>query len=84
MLIKVSLRDKSADYFELNEHNGPVFRIDLSVNGLLASSSGDGTLKIWNLDEKKVIKTFSGLEKAKSYQATNIFGIKISSLLQNE
>lgn len=77
MLIKVVPKDKSSEFFELTGHEGPVFRIDLSTNGLLASSSGDGTLKIWDLDERKVVKTFSDLEKAKSYQATNIFGMMI-------
>lgn len=73
MTIKVNRRDP-AESFELTEHSGPVLRIDLSANGLLASSSGDGTIKIWNLDEKKCIKTISGFDKIKSYQVTQVFG----------
>lgn len=74
MFIKVVPRDKSSEFFELTGHAGPVLRIDLSTDGLLASSSGDGTLKVWDLNERKVVKTISDLEKAKSYQATNVFG----------
>lgn len=74
MTIKVNPRDKSIEPFELNEHDGPVLRLDLSVNGLLASSSGDGTLKIWNLDERKVIKTFTDLPKINSHLLTNQYG----------
>lgn len=76
MTIKVKPRDESSEPFELNEHSGPVLRIDLNKNGLLASSSGDGTIKIWNLDEKKCIKTISGFDKIKSYQITQSFGMK--------
>lgn len=74
MTIKVTPRDNTAGTFEFTEHTGPVLRIDLSVNGLLASSSGDGTIKIWNLDERKCIKTISGFDKIKSYQVTQVFG----------
>lgn len=77
MTIKVVPRDKSAEFFELIEHEGPVLRIDLSVQGLLASASGDGTIKIWNLEERKVIKTITGLDKIKSYQMTNQYGKQI-------
>lgn len=74
MTIKVTPRDKSIEAFDFSEHTGPVLRIDLSVNDLLASSSGDGTIKIWNLEEKKCIKTISGFDKIKSYQVTHVFG----------
>lgn len=72
--IKVTLRDDPTQSFELMEHTGPVLRIDLSVNGLLASSSGDGTIKIWDLMEKKCIKTLPGFGKIKSYQETEVYG----------
>lgn len=74
MTIKVTPQDKSIDPFEFSEHTGPVLRIDLSKNDLLASSSGDGTIKIWDLKEKKCIKTISGFDKIKSYQVTQVFG----------
>lgn len=74
MTIKVTPRDKSVDLFEFTEHTGPVLRIDLSTNDLLASSSGDGTIKIWDLKEKKCIKTILGFDKIKSYQVTQVFG----------
>lgn len=77
MTIKVVPRDKSTECFEFAEHEGPVLRIDLSRNGLLASSSGDGTIKIWNLDGRKVVKTLTGFDKVKSYEANEVFGKSI-------
>lgn len=76
MTIKVEPRDKSSEFFELCEHEGPVLRIDLSQKDLLASSSGDGTIQIWNLIEKTLIKTLSGFDKVKSHQITDEFGEK--------
>lgn len=84
MTIKVTPKDKSIEPFELNEHSGPVLRIDLSANGLLASSSGDGTIKIWNLDEQKCIKTIAGFDKIKSYQETEVFGRNFCMIRWNE
>lgn len=75
MTIKITPRDTSIEAFELTEHTGPVLRIDLSSNGLLASSAGDGTIKIWNLGEKKCIKTIDGFDKIKSYQITQVYGM---------
>lgn len=80
MIIKVTPRDSPEQTFDLTEHTGPVLRIDLSVNGLLASSSGDGTMKIWDLAEKKCIKTLSGFSKIKSYQETEVYGELSTSL----
>lgn len=74
MTIKVVPKDKSCEFFELTEHEGPVLRIDVSVDGLLASSSGDGTIKVWSLDDRKVVKTISGFNKIKSYQDSDRFG----------
>lgn len=68
-------RNTSIEPFELNEHTGPVLRIDLNSNDLLASSSGDGTIKIWNLEEKQCIKTIPGFDKIKSYQITQVYGM---------
>lgn len=76
MTIKIVPKDKSGEFFELCEHDGPVLRVDLSCKNLLASSSGDGTIKIWNLDERKSIKTIKGFDKVKSYQMANEFGKK--------
>lgn len=79
MTIKVMPRDKSMECFDFAEHEGPVLRIDLSRNGLLASSSGDGTIKIWNLDGRKVVKTLTGFDKVKSYEGNEVFGKLIQS-----
>lgn len=74
MTIKIKAKENSTEEFDFTEHTGPVLRIDLSSTNLLASSSGDGSIKIWNLDERKCIKTISGLDKIKSYQMTFTYG----------
>lgn len=74
MTIKVKAKDNSTEEFAFIEHTGPVLRIDLSTTNLLASSSGDGSMKIWNLDEHKCVKTISGFDKIKSYQMTFTYG----------
>lgn len=83
MTIKVTPRDNPSQSFELAEHTGPVLRIDLSSNGLLASSSGDGTIKIWNLEEKKCIKTIAGFEQIKTYQVTQLYGKQFNQCFVN-
>lgn len=65
--IKVQLKDKSEEYFELKGHQGPILHVDLSSKNLLASSSGDGTIKIWNLETKTVVKTFDGFNKINTF-----------------
>lgn len=70
--------DKSEEFFELTGHAGPILSIDTSVTELLASSSGDGSIIIWNLTEKKKIKTILGFKKIKSFQAATTFGNEVN------
>ncbi|KAG4078619.1 hypothetical protein HA402_015209 [Bradysia odoriphaga] len=73
-IIKVVPVDKSDEFFELTGHDGPILKIDTSPKGLLASSSGDGTIKIWDLKERKEIKTIKGFPEATSfYNAKSFF-----------
>ncbi|KAG5680390.1 hypothetical protein PVAND_009899 [Polypedilum vanderplanki] len=65
--IKVRKLDKSEDVFELTGHNGPILHLDLNNKNILASSSGDGTIRLWNLDTKENIKTFDGLERVSKF-----------------
>lgn len=71
--IQVVPKDKSADVIVLKGHSGPVLAIDLSPKNLLASSSGDGTIKIWDLQDKKEIKSLSGFELIKSFEGATVF-----------
>lgn len=74
MYIKVTRRDNNEAVFELTGHEGPVLSLDTCVaKNLLASASGDGTLRIWNLVEKQEIKCISGFEKVKSFYAAKTF-----------
>lgn len=67
MIIQVLRKDLAEDIFELIGHSGPILSIDVSPKNHLASSSGDGSIKVWNLETKKNIETFTGLETTKSF-----------------
>lgn len=71
--IQVVPKDKSTEVIVLKGHSGPVLAIDLSPKNILASSSGDGTIKIWDLQEKKEIKSLSGFELIKSFEGATAF-----------
>lgn len=71
--IRVAHINKSEDAFELLGHNGPILSIDISIQNYLASSSGDGTIKIWDLKTKLQIHSFTGLETTKSFSSARLF-----------
>lgn len=73
-VVKVVPLDKSEEPFELIGHTGPILKIDISVKGLLASSSGDGTVRIWRLSDKKEVRRFDGFEQVKSFFVAKFFG----------
>lgn len=74
-LIKVVPLDKSEEVFEFSGHEGPILRLDLhTAKGWLASSSGDGTIKIWNINDKKLVRTINGFDKVKSFELAKCFG----------
>uniref|UniRef100_A0A0K8V9W1 WD repeat and HMG-box DNA-binding protein 1 n=1 Tax=Bactrocera latifrons TaxID=174628 RepID=A0A0K8V9W1_BACLA len=74
--IKVLRSDDCKSEFHLQGHSGPVLGIDICNKGeLLASISGDGNLKIWNLAESGTeVKSISGLPKANSFENAVHFG----------
>lgn len=73
--IKVQLRDKSQDLFELKgKHTGPILSMDLSPKNLLVSCAGDGTIIIWDLEKKEMVKSFDGFPKSNNFQNTTYFG----------
>lgn len=72
--IKYVLSDKSEEEVHLKGHSGPVLQLDLSVNDKIASVSGDGTLKIWDLLSKKEIHSISGFEKSNSFEVAKTLG----------
>ena len=76
--------DKSEEYFELLGHYGPILAIDTSPKELLASASGDGTIKIWDLKEKQEIRTITGFEKVKSFYAAKSFGKFSQNIILNK
>lgn len=59
----------------MKEYEGPILHIDLSVKDQLASSSGDGSIRIWKLDDNpKVVKVFKGASvQVNEFAATKIY-----------
>lgn len=76
MIIKVTSLGDAGETFELSGgHTATILKIDLSVNDQLASSSGDGSICVWSLTDKKLIKTIEGLPiKTKSFTNTKVYG----------
>ncbi|XP_055381081.1 WD repeat and HMG-box DNA-binding protein 1 [Condylostylus longicornis] len=72
--IKVLRRDKSDSEIIFQGHSGPILSLDLSIQNILASVSGDGTLKLWDLNEKIEIKTFDGFPKVRSLEEVKCYG----------
>uniref|UniRef100_T1H2D8 WD repeat-containing protein 55 homolog n=1 Tax=Megaselia scalaris TaxID=36166 RepID=T1H2D8_MEGSC len=67
--IKVYPKGESKFEFDLEGHKGPILSLSLNKDNLLASVSGDGTLKIWNIDDKKEVKTITeSLPKCNSFE----------------
>ena len=55
-------------------HAGPVLHIDLSSKNQLASSSGDGTIRVWNLDAPtSAIKIFEGFKLVNEFESAVCF-----------
>uniref|UniRef100_A0A1A9WIP5 Uncharacterized protein n=1 Tax=Glossina brevipalpis TaxID=37001 RepID=A0A1A9WIP5_9MUSC len=73
--IKV-LKDDTMQPLELRGHKGPVLALDLHPkNILLASYSGDGFVKIWDLqNEGKELYSIAGLSKTNSFENASCFG----------
>lgn len=76
--IKVKPVGDGEEEFELGGLEGPVLSMDLSVKDILAASSGDGKLRIWDLNSKKLLKTVDGLRKAKSFEGNVHLGKHLS------
>lgn len=63
--IKVTIRENSEE-IDLSGHSGPILALDVSPEGFLASSSGDGSLRIWKLDDQSVVKKIEGFPLVKT------------------
>lgn len=73
-MIKVQKRETTDEFLQLTGHEGPILSIDISSKNMLASSSGDGKIKVWNLEDAgKVIKTIEGLEKVNEFSRATVF-----------
>ncbi|XP_063695779.1 WD repeat and HMG-box DNA-binding protein 1 [Culicoides brevitarsis] len=73
-MLKVVKKDKSEDAFELKGHEGPIVYAELGPNNFLASKSGDGKIKIWDLTKQKDVHTISGLDKCKTFDTALSYG----------
>lgn len=74
--IKVYLNDEEK-VVELLGHNGPILSLDITSgngNGWLVSASGDGSVRVWDIVEQKVIKSIDGYPKVKSFEMAECYG----------
>lgn len=73
-VIKIVDIAKEREPFELTAHEGPILSVDTHAgNEWLASSGGDGTIRVWDLKTRKELKCIRGLEKTKSIYATKSY-----------
>ncbi|XP_049291296.1 WD repeat and HMG-box DNA-binding protein 1 [Anopheles funestus] len=70
--IKVLSLD-DGEQFELENLGGPVLSIDVSKRDLLAASTGDGKIHVWDMKTKELKKTIEGLPKVKSFEGVMQF-----------
>ncbi|CRK92164.1 CLUMA_CG005767, isoform A [Clunio marinus] len=72
--IKAQKRGTTDELIELKGHYGTILQMDISSTNLLASSSGDGTIIIWNLEESgAIVKKFEGFEIIKEFSSAKLF-----------
>lgn len=71
--IKVFLNEEDK-VVDLLGHSGPILALDVTATGKLVSASGDGTVRIWDINEQKVLKTIDGFPKVKSFWMTECYG----------
>lgn len=72
--IKVKKLNQPDDFIELKGQKGTIMHIDLHPQkSQLAASSGDGTINVWNIDSKEILKTFEGLTKNGEFADAKIF-----------
>lgn len=76
--VYVNELDKVVD---LIGHSGPILGMDITSGGQLVSASGDGTVRIWDIAEQKVLKTLEGFPKAKSFEMAECFGKKMQQFI---
>lgn len=59
---------------DLLGHSGPILGLDITPGNWLVSASGDGTVRIWDIAEQKVLKTLDGYPKVKSLELAECYG----------
>ncbi|KAJ8681513.1 hypothetical protein QAD02_017305 [Eretmocerus hayati] len=67
MRIQVS-NIKTKDNFELNGHDAPILGLSLDPKEeFIASSSGDGTIKVWSIKDRRSVHTWNVVPKCNSF-----------------
>lgn len=71
--IKVHVNDLEK-VVDLLGHSGPILGLDITPGNWLVSASGDGTVRVWDIAEQKVLKTLDGYPKVKSLELAECYG----------
>lgn len=73
MEAKICSPEGGAPLFVMQEHKGPVLSIAICPQMKFAcTASGDGTLRIWDVDMQKVVKEISCVPKINTFYAAKV------------
>lgn len=73
MEAKICSPEGGAPLFIIQDHKGPVLSIALCPQMKYASTaSGDGSLRIWDIDTQKILKEISCVPKINTFYAAKV------------
>lgn len=73
MEAKVCSPEGGAPLFVMSEHKGPVLSMTICPQmKFAATASGDGVMRIWDIDTQKVIKEFACVPKINTFYAAKV------------
>lgn len=78
LLWRVSLQT-SQKFANPNNHVRPIFHVTFSKDGHLVSSSLDGTIKLWNVEKRFLIRTLPGHKQGVFHTFFSLDGTKLLS-----
>lgn len=82
MEAKICSLEGGAPLFVMSEHKGPVLSIAICPHMKYASTaSGDGIMRIWDIDTQKVVKEISCVPKINTFYSAKVLCKFLSTLI---